>query len=191
MIGKTVFIIGGGNSLTGFDFNLLKGKNIIAINRAIEFVPFAQILYFSDYRFYYWHKDDIDQFKGAKFTASPKVKDNSITVLERTGKTGLDIRIGRIKDGGSSGYGAINLAYHLGATEIILLGYDMVSNNKSNFHSGYKIKNVKEDTFKKFLEPYTELASILTTLNIKVYNTNLNSGLEVFEKKSINNFINN
>lgn len=189
MIEKTIYIVGGGNSLKNFDFKRLKGKNIIAINRAIEFVPFAQILYFADYRFYRWHKEQIDNFNGAKFTSSARVKDESITVLELTGKTGLDTRLGRIRGGGSSGYGAINLAFHLGATKIVLLGYDMQKDNKSNFHSGYKTDDVKEDTFKKFLEPYTDLAVELNYLDIRVYNANLKSGLNVFEKVSIDVFL--
>ena len=39
----------------------------------------------------------------------------------------LDLRPGHVRSGitGNSGFQAINLAYHLGATLIVLLGYDM------------------------------------------------------------------
>lgn len=35
---KTVFIIGGGNSLSGFDFSRLENKCVIALNSAYKFV---------------------------------------------------------------------------------------------------------------------------------------------------------
>ena len=53
---ETVFIIGGGPSLKGFNWSLLAGKKTIAINRAIQFYPKADALYFTDGRVYSWYK---------------------------------------------------------------------------------------------------------------------------------------
>ncbi len=46
-----VFIIGGGTSLTGFDFSLLKDDDIIAVNKSIEYVPHAKYFITMDYTF--------------------------------------------------------------------------------------------------------------------------------------------
>jgi len=46
------FIIGGGESLKGFDFNQLKGELIIGINKAFQFCPHATINYAMDSDFY-------------------------------------------------------------------------------------------------------------------------------------------
>ena len=35
----SVFIVGGGPSLKNFDFNFLKGKDVIAVNKAVFGVP--------------------------------------------------------------------------------------------------------------------------------------------------------
>src|ERR1035438_7608503 len=43
---KRVFIVGGGASLIGFDFNSLVNEDVIAVNKAIEFVHHAK--YFID-----------------------------------------------------------------------------------------------------------------------------------------------
>ena len=33
---KTLFIVGGGPSLTNFDWSLLEGKNVLVLNRGVE-----------------------------------------------------------------------------------------------------------------------------------------------------------
>lgn len=38
---KTCYIIGGGPSLEGFNFDLLKGKDTIAVNMSLKYCPFA------------------------------------------------------------------------------------------------------------------------------------------------------
>jgi len=37
--GRRCFIVGGGTSLKGFDFSQLRGELVIAVNRAMEYVP--------------------------------------------------------------------------------------------------------------------------------------------------------
>jgi hypothetical protein len=48
-----------------------------------------------------------------------------VAKLENTGDRGLELAPTGIRTGKNSGYQAINLAVHLGATRILLLGYDM------------------------------------------------------------------
>ena len=184
---ERVFIIGGGSSLANFDFKILIKKNIIAINKAFLFVPFANILYFSDYRFYTWYKNDIANFNGDVYSISNKVKDPKVKILKNTGKLGLDTTDGCIRSGGNSGYAAINLAYHLGANEIILMGYDMQSvDNKTHFHGGYSVKQ-SEAVYKNFLESFDSIRTQIP--NVKIYNTSLDSKLTVFEKKDVSFFL--
>ena len=64
---ETIYIIGGGPSLKNFNFKTLIGKKTIAINKAIIYHPTADILYWTDGRFYTWFKNEVDNFKGLKF----------------------------------------------------------------------------------------------------------------------------
>jgi hypothetical protein len=196
---QDVFIVGGGYSLTGFNFNLLKGKNIIAINKSIIHVPFAQVLYFSDYRFYLWCTNKINgdddlikaflDYKGLVYTIASKIEDPKVKVLLNTGKTGLDIQNGKIKHGGNSGYAAINLAYHLGAKRIILLGYDMKQiKGKTHFHKGYLTKQ-NDSIYKKFIEPFESLSQIAKNMGLQIINTSMDSDLIFFKKEKIENFL--
>jgi len=50
-----VFIIGGGSSLSGFDFSILKDEDIIAVNKSIEYVNYAKYFVTMDYTFFTNH----------------------------------------------------------------------------------------------------------------------------------------
>lgn len=197
---KDVFIVGGGNSLQNFNFDLLKDKCVITINRSFIHVPFAQVLYFSDYRFYMWASgkmgddneliDNFKKYKGKIYTISNKISnDERISVLINSGKTGFDTINGKLKHGGNSGYAAINLAYHLGAKRIILMGYDMKKlKGKLHFHNGY-ISKQNELVYKRFVAPYELLSKMTTDLGLPIYNTSLESDLPYFQKVKLEKFL--
>ena len=141
------FIIGGGPSLIGFDFNRLRGRgHVIVINRAFEFAPFADILFFMDWRFYRLCHDDParyrmwQDFKGHKvFLNIMGRKLEDCYSVRSVGRHGLSKSIaGGLHHGNNSGVGALNLALCLKARPIYLLGYDMRhENGQAHFHSGY------------------------------------------------------
>jgi hypothetical protein len=57
--GEPCFIIGGGPSLKGFDFNRLRGQGrVIAINRALEYAPWADVVFFMDWKLYKRYHDN-------------------------------------------------------------------------------------------------------------------------------------
>jgi hypothetical protein len=58
----------------------------------------------------------------------------ALQLLQVSGQPGLDLRPGWVRTGGHSGYTAINLAVHLGATRIVLLGYDMMASPQGAHH---------------------------------------------------------
>lgn len=138
--GKSVYIVGGGPSLRNFNWELLRGKNIIAINRAFQVVPWAQLLYWMDKKFYDWYRDEIKMFKGLKITSIPPDNPEAdIIILEGVQRQGIDMRPGFIARSRNSGAGAINLALKTGATRIYLLGIDLQNmDDNTHWHSGYK-----------------------------------------------------
>jgi uncharacterized Rossmann fold enzyme len=185
-LGDTVYVVGGGPSLKGFDFNLLKDKTTIAINRAFLHLPFAQVLYWSDTRFYEWFAKEIDLFKGIKVTCRPQPKKADIINLLNTGKTGLETMAYGLRDGGNSGYAAINLAYHLGARKIVLMGFDMQTNGKeTHWHEGYS-STANTDTMERLMVPnFSTLVEPLEKRKVKIYNASLDSILTCFPKISL------
>lgn len=68
---------------------------------------------------------------------------------------GLNREPGFVNSGGNSGYQAINLAYHLGASTIILLGFDMCCNSGKSHFFGDHPKGFNSDTrYERFISAY-------------------------------------
>lgn len=179
---NVIYLVAGGPSLSSFDFNRLKGKRIIAINRAYEVLPFAETVYFSDDRFFDWHKKGLADHQGEKVSGARKLEtEMPITFYHFTGIDGLDLQPGCLRHGNNSGYAAINLAVHYGAKKIILLGYDMKFNKAgdSHWHEGYPT-TARERVFDKMISHFDTLVKPLAELNIEVFNTNHYSRLKVF-----------
>ena len=183
---ETIFIIGGGPSLKNFNFDLLKRKKVIAINKAFLTVPWANVLYWTDSRFYNWFKAQIHAFKGLKVTNKPKPVTDDIINLRDTGRTGLDLDRSSLRHGNNSGYAAINLAVHLGAKKIVLLGYDMsLSGNKSHWHEGYSTPTNHKVYKNSMLPHFDTLVDPIKKLGIEIWNANPNSDLTCFPKCTI------
>lgn len=185
-LGDTVYIVGGGTSLKGFNFELLRDKTVIAVNKAFLHLPFAQVLYWSDTRFFEWHGKEISSFQGIKVTCRPQPKRGDIINLLNTGKTGLETMSYGLRDGGNSGYAAINLAYHLGAKKIVLLGFDMQTNGKeTHWHEGYTSTADNSAMERLMIPNFDSLVEPLEKRKVKVYNASPMSKLTCFDKISI------
>jgi hypothetical protein len=184
----TVYIIGGGPSLKNFKWSELNNKKTIAINKALLSYPNADAVYWTDGRFYNWHKKDIDSFKGLKYTIAPRREmSEDIHLLKRGEKYGLSTSLNTLSHGMNSGYAAINLALHLGSKRIVLLGYDMGNvGSSSHYHDGYPI-NATSDTIynKHFLPGFNILKEHIKGKGIEIFNACPTSRLDSFKKITI------
>jgi|TARA_R110000822_G_scaffold18263_1_gene60522 hypothetical protein len=185
---ETIYIIGGGPSLENFDFSKLAGRVTIAINKAIIFHNIADVLYWTDTRFYTWFKNEVDNYKGLKFslTAGSQYTDD-VNILKKGKIFGLETDPQTLAHGNNSGYAAINLAYHLGATRIILLGFDMGSNSENtHFHDGYPAKAAPNSMYEeKFIPGFNQLNSEIKDSGVTILNASPISKLRVFPKITI------
>jgi len=186
--GKTVYVIGGGPSLQGFNWNSLSNKSVIAINKSFMSIPTAQVIYWTDARFYRWYKKDIDASNAVKYTINSGAPyTNDVRLLKKGIRHGLETDNRSLAHGDNSGYAAINLAYHLGATRIVLLGFDMGGNgNKTHFHDGYPVNPTSKHIYeKRFVVSFPHIAEELKKKGIKVYNASERSTLTCFTKISL------
>lgn len=199
------FIIGGGPSLLDFDFNILKGGKIIAINKAFINVPFADIMFGIDKKFYNWasnpefNKEDtlknlnenFKKFKGIKIILKlpGEVYSDDISLIKSCGDKGISDKLeDGIYFGANSGYGALNLAICLGANPIYLLGYDMKQgkNGESHYHSGYPQIQVGK-ALTTFLSRFPLIADYAKEKNINIINLSTDSKLKCFKFDKIEN----
>lgn len=180
-----VYIVAGGPSLKNFDWSLLEGKEVIAVNRAFEVLPNAQTIYFSDLRFWHWHHSELLSHSGQKYTCAKRVEHASVEKFRFTGMRGMDVNYGGLRSGNNSGYAAINLAYHLGYKTVYLLGFDMkFSGDDSHWHNGYPARS-QERIYSKMIDCFDTLVGPLKEVGVVVYNINQDSRIKCFPMMTI------
>jgi hypothetical protein len=194
-LGETIYIVGGGPSLNGFNFSSLKDKVTIAVNKSFKYLSNPSAVYWSDTRVYQWYHEELDKLNCLKVTNKPLPSGApGVVNLLNTGKHGLDKDPRCIRDGGNSGYAAMNLAYHLGAKKIVLLGFDMkIEKNASHFHGGYEqlTKSPDDSLYKRLMLPsFESISKDLEEVKVKVYNASHESAIECFPKIRLDQIFN-
>jgi hypothetical protein len=185
--GEPCFIIGGGASLKGFDFERLRGKGrIIAINRAYEHIPFADIHFFMDNRYYKRVQTEAAwrAFPGRKvyLNMSCYPVSGDVISIPTLGRAGLSASVSAgLYHGNNSGVGAIGLAHCLGANPIYLLGYDCTRiEGASHFHDGYDGAPTRDSVLEGFIRDIDALAPLLKQAGARVINLNPASAVRCF-----------
>jgi hypothetical protein len=163
------------------DVEFIRGKaRVIAINNGYQLAPWADVLYACDHRWWQWHSG-VPAFEGKKFALTTlSGRWPGVTVLKRGGTDGLALNPNSLATGSNGGHQAINLAVHLGATRIILLGYDMQRGPKGQEHW-------HPDHPQKGRNPYPQWRRLMATLvkplqdrSIEVLNCTRSTALECF-----------
>ena len=103
-----------------------------------------------------------------------------IQVIANTGETGLETSPDGLRTGRNSGYAAINLAVHLGAARILLLGYDMGVGPKGESHfDGFKQAS---PPYAQFRDKFQALVKPLAELGVEVMNCSRQTALTTFPR---------
>lgn len=126
-------------------------------------------------------------YKGWWWTVSSNFADHpQVNVLRCGEQTGLSEDPGYLNHGSNSGYQAINLAVHLGAKRIVLLGYDMrLDNGRSNWHDEPR-PFASPSLYDQSMLPYfATLVEPLGKLGVEVVNCTPGSALECFPKATL------
>lgn len=124
--GETVFIVAGGPSVASQNTDLLKGRKVIVINSSWERLPWAPVLFFGDDRWWReYSKEVLAGFPGRIITCAPEVRHPRFLKLKRAvHENQLCPMPDTVMVRRTSMTGAMNVAMHLGAAIIVLLGLD-------------------------------------------------------------------
>lgn len=184
--GETVVIVGGGPSLRGFDGGRLRGRRVIAVNNAWEIVP-ADILWFADSRWWRWNGEAVRaRFKGIVATRACLEADDIRRADFRPGRFwhlrrsdedvagnhgGIALEPDTVR-GGMGGHNAINLAVHLGAAKLVLLGFDGKPDEAGRFqyHDRHRAPTSPTLFPERALPDLRSTAAPLAALGIEVIN---------------------
>lgn len=185
---RRVVVVGGGPSLRGFDWNLLRGEVVIGANRAYQ-QPHVGTFVTVDDRFVKWARsgqigaDDAEraetarqwaEFPGLKvFSPNPGVQFEfpDCCWLERTPIKTYPPTLHSIGIATNSGLAGIMLAWALGAREICLLGFDMGATSGSRqswYHTGYPERHPTREIFPRYIPEFDHVAPLLKRHGVKV-----------------------
>lgn len=173
---KVTVCIASGPSLTQKDVDYVRGKAfVIVVNDNYLKAPWADVLWGCDLEWwklqYKERPAKIKSFKGAKY--SLRYNKDGVIKLTDSKHTGLAKRWPNIATGKNGGHQAVNLAYHLGAKKIIVVGYDMQwTDDKVHWFGKHKkpLKNPGRSLMIQWKRNFEGLARALDAEGIEVIN---------------------
>lgn len=167
-----------------------RGHHVIAVNDAYRVLPFADVLYACDERWWDVHRGCPD-FKGEKWSSHNDDKggnNHKIAAGERYGlnlvrgvdREGFSFDPSAIHYGSNSGFQAINLAILFGAKQIFLVGFDMkAASDKTHFFGDHPPGLTHNRNYERFI-PNFERAAKLLPPEIEIINCTPGSALRCF-----------
>jgi hypothetical protein len=181
--GETFALLGSGPSLTEDDVARVCGRaRVIAINTGYQIAPWADVLYACDAKWWHWHQG-VPKFPGLKYSMSPDpVPYPDVRILRDTGLVGLELDPTGLRSGRNSGYQAINLAVHLGAARILLLGYDLsvAPNGRTHWHPDHPDDGFPPSPYAAMLECFPTLVDPLAAIGVSIVNCTRRTALQCF-----------
>lgn len=187
---RRVYIVGGGPSLIGFDFDKLRSRGyVVGVNVAMFRAPCdagvssdhlfikkfynALIIFAQQAQLYlalgeHW-RNDLPEIPGAIYV-----------------QNGKDIR-----KGATSGHSALEIALEIKrARDIALLGYDysVDGDGRHHFHDEYDWHHIAQDqSWKVWAQSYQATAMACERLRARVVNYSPDSCIEWFKKEKLEN----
>ncbi len=189
--GKTAVLIGTGPSLTVKQINVARHAHdkgdvvVMGVNDSHRYCEFLDVLYVADRVWIDHHRSATRDIRPEKWTHHDPTMDgdyedwNRITTNEGEGFSTDRTFLIR---GGHSGYQLANLAYLMGCTTLILIGYDSHSGGEHHF-GPHPIPAMQIKTnYARFTENWTAVAEQLPELGLNIVNATPGSAIYQFPR---------
>lgn len=190
--GETAFIVGGGPSVSKQPVDRLRGRRVIAINSSYELVPWADVLFFGDARWFreIHHQQFIAGFKGRVVTVAVNItRSPKVLLLEKVKPPGLSDKPDAVTMLHTSMTGAINVAAHFGAARICLLGADGRADGKRTHHHSPHRWPVRPGAWDLQRDELRTTMKPLKKRGIKVVNCSPGSAWDLWPIMSLDEFL--
>lgn len=186
--GCRVVVAASGPSLSAQVAAVCDGEIVLAVNDAYKLFPNAAVLYACDA--VWWEVNNfVPEFSGERWTSHSTSPRNDKTGLKNRelfhiigGRTqsGFSTDPGFVSYGNNSGFQAVNLAILFGATEIVLIGFDMrVVGEKSHFFGNHKVPLRAANSYLTWINEFANAGKMLDK-RIQITNATPNSALKCF-----------
>lgn len=196
--GERVFVVAGGQSVTrSLTADHLCGRRqlpgkVIAVKDAVFLLPWSDIMFYSGARLHKERPDLFESFKGPevwKRAVDDGVPPYVHEVVRQKPKAGyingLSLKPDRL-GGYCSGGSAINLAFHLGAAEIVLVGFDLQGQHWNA--RGHPFPNAAQAVHDRHRAAIDAMAEPLAAAGVRVFNVSPSSTLRGFERAPFSHF---
>lgn len=170
----------------------LHNKHVIGVNQAFKFGNWVDILFYGDNGFFLNNQYAINKFSGIKIGCHNKTKYHrkyGIKYVPRDPNRvkGLTKKPNYVSWNLNSGACAINLAYHLGAKRVFLIGFDM-NRDKHNqhYHNEYRSEEAelerkkKNMPFARHLKSFPAIKRDAKNFKLDIININPDSQIKEF-----------
>jgi hypothetical protein len=187
--GETFVCIGSGPSLTQEDVDACRGRaRVIAIKDAVRLAPWADVLYGAgsdNPGRTWWHREGPGlTFQGLRYTLDHECRHWASVLRMAQVSNGLSENPSALALGHHSGYQAINLAVHLGAAKIILLGYDLQPTGGQDHFFG-KHWHGRTPPFELFRSSFPSIVEPLKQAGVEVVNASRETALAIFPRMTL------
>lgn len=183
-------IVASGPSMLRVDMAALKRRRdwqLLTVNNSWKLAPWADAMFAGDLQWWDRYGDEVRGFRGERWTRdeAAALRFRLRLVRLRNG-TGLCRDDGHIHAGGNSGYQAINLAYHFGARQIVLLGFDMHRNAGGHWHEEHEgMLSAPETHLPVWRHSFEALAFDLQAQGVEVVNATQGTALTAFPRRPL------
>lgn len=197
---RPVAIVGGGPSLQGFDFHRLQDRfRVLTVNASAFDVPFATAGFSIDRKAArYWWQRLKAEVSFPFYLAMPEPilvefdgpPPPSMVFLRRVQGTSFTAHPGWISTGGTSGFGALHLAFLKGARQITLFGFDYRPSARGQWHHNEAHYNFRQtqalNDWAQWARNFDHVAPVLKEAGVEVINASPDSAITAFPRVSIN-----
>lgn len=171
------FVIASGPSLTEEDVETVRlwqsdTRHVIVTNNTFKIVPFADILFFHDLKWWNIYKDEVN----IDAVTVSHISNERVNVL---GKPGF-------KAFGNSGSGAISLAVYAGCKKVYLLGVDgKKKDGKVHWHGDHVKSLGNAKSMPKWNDHFSKVNEYAKSKGVEVINMSRATAITCFKKQSI------
>jgi hypothetical protein len=197
---SAVAIVGGGPSLIGFDYEKLRGAHVLAVKGTIFDIPWADAGFGLDMPRYIEWRERLANVQARVYWAVPEDQlqktgpppSKNITFLKRLNGEDVSADPGAIYGGGTSGFGAVQIALLKQAKRIGLFGFDYngggeVENGGFRHNDQHYVKKRAQnaENWRVWSEHFRVYVPALREMGVHVFNACPHSQIECFQKVTL------
>lgn len=164
------------------------GWHVIVVNTTWQLLPNADVLYAGDTSWWDLHLPAVQKnFAGECWTQSRRIAHRDhLHHVKCSDEPGLTTKPGVVFSGSNSGYQAVNLAYLFGASEILLVGYDMQRTyGISHWHGDHPSPLNPDMPIESWVKKFGQLAHDLIAKEVAIVNCSIETALTCFPRQDL------